>query len=744
MNFRISYTPAEGRNEYGKYTNFRKTPHNPCDDAVWQIKSVEVLYSDKGTALKPDKSNYARIRGLFEKVEPITMMAIDSNYFFLTPITNVPSSQRHYTIEGDKIYWNREEFGTTLYDGGTATLYGSYDGVEYTGFTVTINMNGNYRVSAESELNEFVAYQNPTDTGITEIAAPSSESYYNFRASVKRHSTMSSGLIMEEEVTDILMPGDEALYLDSTIGEIVDNNRLFLPVNDTASAKTGVVELHDDLDINFSASIPVVQESSAATKDYLRFDILSGGTINWKSNDNTVNKTISYSKDSGETWNGITSSTGGTSFNVNAGDIILFKGSNNAYGDSPNYSSFSGSTAVFNVSGNIMSLIYGDNHPGQKTLSAMWPFVKLFTATNVVDAANLHLPATTLSYECYQGMFQGCTSLTAAPALPATTLTQYCYQYMFEGCTSLSVAPALPATSLALSCYDNMFKGCISLTTAPALPATTLVNRCYGNMFEGCTSLTAAPSLPATTLDASCYSDMFKDCTSLTTAPELPATTVIYKCYFEMFSGCTSLITAPELPSETLDTECYYHMFYGCTSLNYIKCLATDISATRATTDWVYRVSSTGTFVKSAEMTSWPTGTSGIPSRWTVQNQSTAGTVYINIGEGNFTNTNVPFDVDLIWHFRWDSADAPIFETGQGHFAIAQGSTDFWGSNDYSETADPSEFGTTRTLYYELQIINYDTGTVYDTLTGSVNANIPEAAPGTSEYVTFQLPDLER
>lgn len=184
-------------------------------------------------------------------------------------------------------------------------------------------------------------------------------------------------------------------------------------------------------------------------------------------------------------------------------------------------------------------------------------------------------------------------------------------------------------------------------------------------------------------------------------------------------------------------------MFIGCYRLNYIKCLATDISAASATTEWVSGVSSTGTFVKPAEMTSWPTGANGIPSEWTVQNQSTAGTVYINIGEGNFTNNNVPFDVDLIWHFRWNSGDAPIFETGQGHFAIAQGSTDFWGSNDYSETVDPSEFGTTRTLYYELQIINYNTGSVYDTLTGSVNANIPEAAPGTSEYVTFQLPDLE-
>ena len=123
-------------------------------------------------------------------------------------------------------------------------------------------------------------------------------------------------------------------------------------------------------------------------------------------------------------------------------------------------------------------------------------------------------------------------------------------------------------------------------------------------------------------------------------------------------------------------------MFYNCTSLNYIKCLATDISASNCTSYWVFNVSLDGTFVKSAEMNSWDIGASNIPDGWTVQNQATAGTVDITIGEGNFTNTNVPFDVDLIWHFRWNSEDAPIFETGQGHFAISQGSTNFWGSND--------------------------------------------------------------
>lgn len=59
----------------------------------------------------------------------------------------------------------------------------------------------------------------------------------------------------------------------------------------------------------------------------------------------------------------------------------------------------------------------------------------------------------------------------------------------------------------------------------------------------------------------------------------LPATTLVSNCYSNMFYGCTSLTQAPELPATTLASECYRNMFYGCSNLNYIKMLATDISA---------------------------------------------------------------------------------------------------------------------------------------------------------------------
>ena len=114
---------------------------------------------------------------------------------------------------------------------------------------------------------------------------------------------------------------------------------------------------------------------------------------------------------------------------------------------------------------------------------------QMFNGCNIKDARNLILPATTLSNECYNGMFYECRMLTNAPALTATTLTNSCYANMFYGCESLTQAPVLPATTLAEYCYDGMFQGCTSLTNAPILYATVPVTGCYNGMFRDCTSL---------------------------------------------------------------------------------------------------------------------------------------------------------------------------------------------------------------------------------------------------------------
>ena len=275
---------------------------------------------------------------------------------------------------------------------------------------------------------------------------------------------------------------------------------------------------------------------------------------------------------------------------------------------------FSNNTPV-TCTGDIRTLVDYENYSTAETGNAR--FCSLFEGCTSLTSAP-ELPATTLAYYCYNSMFQNCSSLVNAPELPATTLADCCYWYMFSGCTSLVNAPELPATTLAGSCYREMFYDCTSLVNAPELPATTLAYTCYREMFKNCTSLVNAPELPATTLAGECYRSMFYGCTSLVNAPELPATTLAYFCYGYMFKNCTSLVNAPELPATTLAENCYWYMFQDCTKLDKVTMLATDISAQYCFTFWLDGVSSTGTFIKAASMTTLREGTSGIPTGWTV------------------------------------------------------------------------------------------------------------------------------
>lgn len=341
--------------------------------------------------------------------------------------------------------------------------------------------------------------------------------------------------------------------------------------------------------------------------------------ITWNATNASYTRTISASTDGGDTWTAYTSSTGGTNLGtLNSGERMYLCGENTEYAilSGSAYNQFA-STEQFIVYGDIMALVDGDE------LTSNAVFASLFSGcTGLTSAENLILSATTLTGWCYSSMFSNCTGLTAAPELPATTLAERCYDSMFNRCYSLTTAPELPATTMVWGCYGWMFNACSGLTTPPELPATTLANACYEWMFANCDSLTTAPVLSATTLERACYNYMFADCDSLTTAPALPATTLAARCYQSMFSFCKNLTVAPVLSASTLTTGCYYWMFYGCERLDGVTCLATDISAEECTKSWLSNVASSGTFTKAASMNDWPRTPSGIPYRWTVQNNS--------------------------------------------------------------------------------------------------------------------------
>lgn len=231
-------------------------------------------------------------------------------------------------------------------------------------------------------------------------------------------------------------------------------------------------------------------------EDEMSFVVTSGGTLEFSgyTTGSTTNR-ISYSLDDGETWS---TPERFVSLNVNVGDTILWKGNmiprKNMSCESPTYygiGRFAG-TASFELQGNAMSLLFGDDYNGQTDLSGKeYAFNYLFLGSNVVNAENFVLPATTLAPFCYYGMFQGCELLVNPPTiLIATTLASYCYSSMFFGCKKLESAPILRGTIMAISCYSGMFSKCISLTTAPDLLVKDVNGiNCYRGMFSGCWKL---------------------------------------------------------------------------------------------------------------------------------------------------------------------------------------------------------------------------------------------------------------
>ena len=103
----------------------------------------------------------------------------------------------------------------------------------------------------------------------------------------------------------------------------------------------------------------------------------------------------------------------------------------------------------FNLKGNVMSILYGDDGYLNYSLSGKDnAFVELFRGVNGLKSVSPNfLPATTLSEYCYYAMFDGCTNLEKAPELPAEELVSGCYIDMFYGCPRLNYIKALFKTT---------------------------------------------------------------------------------------------------------------------------------------------------------------------------------------------------------------------------------------------------------------------------------------------------------
>ena len=216
---------------------------------------------------------------------------------------------------------------------------------------------------------------------------------------------------------------------------------LFTDIADAIREKTGdaATIIADDFPDVIRERFRVI--SPPATSAYLTFSSPSSFTLKVNNASKNWDGTLEYSTDAStwSTWDGTTTLSSATSGSNN---VLYLRGTGNTKigfydEDLYDYVPWVINGTDVRCNGNIETLLdYGTVEAGEHPVMA---------------------------YECFAGLFSGCTSLTQAPTLPATTLSNSCYLGMFYGCTSLTQAPALPATTLAISCYSFMFYGCTSL-----------------------------------------------------------------------------------------------------------------------------------------------------------------------------------------------------------------------------------------------------------------------------------------
>lgn len=269
----------------------------------------------------------------------------------------------------------------------------------------------------------------------------------------------------------------------------------------------------------------------------------------------------------------------------------IFLASGNGNGNLSFYSLRFGEGDSVTVSGNINSLMWGDEFRDYDTVyeyttsGDTYGFQKLFEdSTRLVDAGNLVIPTPGFGVKdrfTFNDTFKGCTSLVTAPkTLLFNTLCKSCCRGMFSGCTSLIYGPSFNFISLdQYSCYE-MFSGCTSLKFVGSFNITSSGLSSLENIFNSCSSLETVDFRLSSTGERVCY-QAFKDCVSLTgMGISLPSLYTAPRCYESMFSGCSGLTSFSSLPANDVDDYSYQSMFEGCSSLYEFD----SIDATRVST----------------------------------------------------------------------------------------------------------------------------------------------------------------
>lgn len=303
---------------------------------------------------------------------------------------------------------------------------------------------------------------------------------YVYFTTIKPIKKNSGLLIPEEERGTIRNAGylfNEIIY--SGDPNLVSNGSLFyhdtLPYISIISNVNNVINLSTKEINDQGEIITVTTEYNVGpvepdySKQYLTTLMLN------TNNDDQVEISITtngkYSLDNGKTW---LDAEADETITVSKNTAILWK--NFKATDDSDFGQFV-SDYEFDVYGNIMSLVDGDNFTELDRLSDIFTFNSLFASTGVRSAKNLILP-TVLTDQCFLAMFSG-SNLNVAPELPATILADGCYANMFSY-THLIESPVLPAVNITVDgCYDGMFYECDDLKKITAYFITDPSSRMF-------------------------------------------------------------------------------------------------------------------------------------------------------------------------------------------------------------------------------------------------------------------------
>ena len=313
-----------------------------------------------------------------------------------------------------------------------------------------------------------------------------------------------------------------------------------------------------------------------------------------------------------------------------AGQKVYWKGYIQRYGTSTSvYSSFQ-VTGKFNVCGNIISMLRGDNwRVYENAENNYYVLVNLFKDnTTLVNANRLVLPFTSGNDYLYYGLFRNCVNLVSVPRMAdlLNNSPSAGFSYMFAG-TAIRTAPKVRVWNWRAT-GQYMFHNCPNLEDASGVEVMSWTTISHASIYEG----------------------MFYNCVSLRKPMTLSENVKYNRGWNETwnytFYGCQSLREA-EIPSASINggnasgNRSAISTFNGCSNLKYLRLMwKNDAQPCDCTFDGMPEY---GKVIKSGAA-KWANNRNGryrtIPEKWDVEYEDGINT------DDNYTT--LTFDTDTM------------------------------------------------------------------------------------------------